>query len=97
MIPGFFSRMGQAYVEPATNGNGTNGTHMNGTESSNGSTTQNEAGLTVLITFTTASICFKTSKTALQNLFPPGRSGYKFTTPGTIAYASFFQTTLNKM
>ncbi|KAF7193312.1 FAD-dependent monooxygenase OpS4 [Pseudocercospora fuligena] len=48
-------------------------------------------------TFTTASIRFKTSKTALQNLFPPGRSGYKFTTPGTIAYASFSQTTLNKM
>ncbi|EME78798.1 uncharacterized protein MYCFIDRAFT_178899 [Pseudocercospora fijiensis CIRAD86] len=48
-------------------------------------------------TFITASIRFKASKTALQNLFPPGRSGYKFTTPVTIAYASFSQTTLNKM
>ncbi|KAI5362805.1 Putative FAD-binding domain, acetoacetate decarboxylase, FAD/NAD(P)-binding domain superfamily [Septoria linicola] len=48
-------------------------------------------------TFTTASIRFKTSRTALQNLFPPGRSGYSFSAPGTIAYASFSQTTLINM
>lgn len=48
-------------------------------------------------TFTTASIRFKTSRTALQNLFPPGKSGYSFKSPGTFAYASFSQTTLNKM
>lgn len=48
-------------------------------------------------TFTTASVRFKTSRTALQNLFPPGRSGYSFKNPGTVAYASFSQTTLNKM
>ncbi|CAI7600515.1 unnamed protein product [Penicillium discolor] len=48
-------------------------------------------------TFTTASIKFKTSRTVLQNLFPPGRKGWRFTSPDTIAYASFSQTTLNKM
>ena len=48
-------------------------------------------------TFTTASIRFKTSRTALQTLFPPGRTGYRFKNPGTVAYASFSQTTLNKM
>ncbi|KAL2812178.1 hypothetical protein BJX63DRAFT_397188 [Aspergillus granulosus] len=48
-------------------------------------------------TFTTASIKFKTSRTVLQNLFPPGRKGWRFTAPDTIAYASFSQTTLNKM
>ena len=48
-------------------------------------------------TFTTASIKFKTSRTMLQNLFPPGRSGYRFKSPGTVAYASFSQTTLGKM
>ncbi|KAL4889915.1 hypothetical protein BDV59DRAFT_210032 [Aspergillus ambiguus] len=48
-------------------------------------------------TFTTASIKFKTSRTVLQNLFPPGRSGWRFTSPGTVAYASFSQTTLNNM
>lgn len=48
-------------------------------------------------TFTTASIRFKTSRTALQNLFPPGRSGYRFTSPGTVAYASYSQTTLDGM
>lgn len=48
-------------------------------------------------TFTTASIRFKTSKTLLMNLFPPGRAGYKFTAPGTIAYASYSQTTLNNL
>ena len=50
-------------------------------------------------TFTTASIKFKTSRTVLQNLFPPGKAGasYRFKSPGTVAYASFSQTTLNKM
>ncbi|KAF2812721.1 FAD binding domain protein [Mytilinidion resinicola] len=48
-------------------------------------------------TFTTASIKFKTSRTLLQNLFPPGRSGWSFKSPGTVAYASISQTTLNKM
>lgn len=48
-------------------------------------------------TFTTASIKFKTSRTVLQNLFPPGRQGWRFKSPGTVAYASFSQTTLNKM
>lgn len=48
-------------------------------------------------TFTTASIKFKTSRTVLQNLFPPGDKKYRFKSPGTIAYASFSQTTLNKM
>ncbi|KAL4864247.1 hypothetical protein BDV12DRAFT_205836 [Aspergillus spectabilis] len=48
-------------------------------------------------TFTTASIKFKTSRTVLQNLFPPGRTGWRFSAPDTIAYASFAQTTLNRM
>jgi 2-polyprenyl-6-methoxyphenol hydroxylase-like FAD-dependent oxidoreductase len=48
-------------------------------------------------TFTTASIKFKTSRTVLQNLFPPGNKNYRFKSPGTVAYASFSQTTLNKM
>ncbi|KAL2784515.1 hypothetical protein BJX66DRAFT_348237 [Aspergillus keveii] len=48
-------------------------------------------------TFTTASIKFKTSRTVLQNLFPPGRKGWRFTAPETVAYASFSQTTLGKM
>ncbi|CAK4030377.1 FAD binding domain-containing [Lecanosticta acicola] len=49
-------------------------------------------------TFTTASIRFKTSRTLLQNLFPPGKAGYRFKDPaGTIAYASFRQITFNKM
>ncbi|EMC98606.1 hypothetical protein BAUCODRAFT_30880 [Baudoinia panamericana UAMH 10762] len=48
-------------------------------------------------TFTTASIKFKTSRTLLQNLFPPMRKGWRFRSPGTVAYASFSQTTLNKM
>lgn len=46
-------------------------------------------------TATTASIKFKTSATVLQTLFP--NEQFKFTTPGTVAYASFSQTTLNKM
>ena len=50
-------------------------------------------------TFVTASIKFRTSRTVLKNLFPPGErgKGYSFTTPGSVAYASFSQTTLNKM
>ncbi|KAF2684638.1 FAD binding domain-containing protein [Lentithecium fluviatile CBS 122367] len=48
-------------------------------------------------TFTTASIKFKTSRTLLQNLFPPGRRGWRFKNAGTVAYASFSKTTLNKM
>ncbi|KAJ0416728.1 hypothetical protein BJY00DRAFT_325985 [Aspergillus carlsbadensis] len=48
-------------------------------------------------TFTTASIKFKTSRTVLQNLFPPGRKGWRFTSADTVAYASFSQTTLGKM
>ena len=48
-------------------------------------------------TFTTASIKFKTSRTVLQNLFPPGRKGWRFSSPDTVAYASFSQTTLDKM
>jgi 2-polyprenyl-6-methoxyphenol hydroxylase-like FAD-dependent oxidoreductase len=46
---------------------------------------------------TTASIKFKTSRTLLQNLFPPGRSGLTFQSPGTIAFASISTTTLEKM
>ena len=48
-------------------------------------------------TFTTASIKIKTSRTILQNLFPPGSTQWRFKSPGTIAYCSFSQTTLNKM
>ncbi|KAI9732767.1 MAG: hypothetical protein M1834_003705 [Cirrosporium novae-zelandiae] len=46
-------------------------------------------------TFTTASIKFKTSRTLLQNLFPT--ESFSFKSPGTVAYASFSQTTLGKM
>ncbi|OOQ86812.1 FAD binding domain protein [Penicillium brasilianum] len=46
-------------------------------------------------TFQTASIKFKTSRTLLQNLFPSDR--YSFTSPGSVARASFSQTTLNGM
>ena len=46
-------------------------------------------------TFTTASVKFKTSRTVLQNLFPS--ASFRFKSPGTVAYASFSQTTLNKM
>jgi hypothetical protein len=48
-------------------------------------------------TFTTASIKFKTSRTLLQNMFPPGRRGWRFKSASTVAFASFSQTTLNKM
>ncbi|KAL9091419.1 MAG: hypothetical protein Q9165_004805 [Trypethelium subeluteriae] len=45
--------------------------------------------------FTTASVKFKTSRTFLQNLFPT--KSFSFKSPGTVAYASFSQTTLGKM
>ncbi|RMZ85619.1 hypothetical protein DV737_g566, partial [Chaetothyriales sp. CBS 132003] len=48
-------------------------------------------------TFRTASIKFKSSRTVLQNLFPPGVKGYRFKSPGTVAYCSFSCTTLNRM
>ncbi|KAK5954676.1 hypothetical protein OHC33_004400 [Knufia fluminis] len=48
-------------------------------------------------TFVTASIKIKTSRTILQNLFPPGSASWRFKSPGTVAYCSFSQTTLNKM
>jgi hypothetical protein len=46
-------------------------------------------------TFLTSSIKFKTSRTLLQNLLPT--ESFDFWTPGTVAYASFSNTTLNKM
>lgn len=46
-------------------------------------------------TFTTASVKIKTSRTLLQNLLPS--ASFRFKSPGTVAYASFSQTTLNKM
>jgi hypothetical protein len=46
-------------------------------------------------TFQTASIKFKTSRTLLKNLFPSDR--YSFIGPGSVARASFSQTTLNGM
>lgn len=46
-------------------------------------------------TFSTASIKFKTSRTFLQNLFPT--SSFTFKSPGTVAFASFSVTTLDKM
>ncbi|KAK5085141.1 hypothetical protein LTR05_004420 [Lithohypha guttulata] len=48
-------------------------------------------------TFVTASIKIKTSRTVLQNLFPPGSKAWRFKSPGTIAYCSFSQTTLDGM
>ncbi len=45
----------------------------------------------------TASIKFKTSRTVLQNLFPPGRKGLSFSNPATFAYASITTTTLDGM
>lgn len=48
-------------------------------------------------TSATVSIKFKTSRTLLQNLFPPGRKGLSFQTPSTYAYASITTTTLGKM
>lgn len=48
-------------------------------------------------TFVTDSIKIKTSKTILQNLFPPGKTCWRFKSPGTVAYCSFYQTTLGNM
>ncbi|KAJ9653757.1 hypothetical protein H2198_007104 [Neophaeococcomyces mojaviensis] len=48
-------------------------------------------------TFVTASIKIKTSRTVLQNLFPPGSKQWRFKSPGTVAYCSFSQTTLDGM
>ena len=48
-------------------------------------------------TFATASIKIKTSRTVLQNLFPPGSGSWRFKSPGTVAYCSFSQTTLQNM
>jgi hypothetical protein len=45
----------------------------------------------------TSSIKFKTSRTVLQNLFPPGSKQWKFTSPATVAYASVSQTSLDGM
>lgn len=47
--------------------------------------------------FTTASIKIKTSRTVLQNLFPATEGSWRFKSPGTIAYCSFSQTTLDNM
>ncbi|GAB1196710.1 hypothetical protein APSETT444_005985 [Aspergillus pseudonomiae] len=44
-------------------------------------------------TFCTASVRFKTSRTLLKNLLP--NSSYSFTGMGTVAYATFSQTTLD--
>ncbi|KAK8160895.1 hypothetical protein BKA80DRAFT_332551 [Phyllosticta citrichinensis] len=46
-------------------------------------------------TATTAAIKIKTSRTVLQNLFPSTQ--FRFRSPGTVAYCSFSQTTLDKM
>lgn len=46
-------------------------------------------------TFTTASMKFKTSRTVLENFFP--NDSFSFASPASVAYASFSQTTLNKM
>lgn len=46
-------------------------------------------------TFVTSSIKFKTSRTFLENILPS--PSFSFSTPGTVAYASMSNTTLNKM
>jgi hypothetical protein len=46
-------------------------------------------------TFSTLSIKFKTSRTFLQNLFPT--DSFAFKSPGTVAFASFSVTTLDKL
>ncbi|KAH7134970.1 hypothetical protein B0J11DRAFT_426125 [Dendryphion nanum] len=48
-----------------------------------------------LTRFTTASVRFKTSRTLLQNFFPNGE--WKFTSPGTLAEASWSVTTLSEV
>lgn len=49
----------------------------------------------LLQTFLTASIKFKTSATFLKNLFPT--ESFKFKSPGSVTYASFSTTTLGNM
>ncbi|KAJ5812632.1 hypothetical protein N7474_008933 [Penicillium riverlandense] len=56
---------------------------------------RNRAAQSLQSTFTTASVKFKTSRTLLQNLFPS--DAYSFISPGTVARASFSQTTLSGM
>lgn len=56
---------------------------------------RSRAAASLKSTFKTASIKFKTSRTLLQNLFP--NDSYSFISPSTVAYASFSQTTLDKM
>ena len=61
---------------------------------------QNTEGMTrdgTKQTFVTASIKIKTSRTVLQNLFPPGSKNWRFKSSGTVAYCSFSQTTLDNM
>lgn len=48
-------------------------------------------------TSTTASIKFKTSRTVLQNLFPPGHKGLSFINFSTFALASIVTITLDRM
>ena len=48
-------------------------------------------------TVVSSSITFKTSRTVLQNLFPPGSKQFSFTSPGTVAFASISQTSLDGM
>lgn len=56
---------------------------------------RNRAVPSLKSTFRTASIKFKTSRTLLQTLFP--NDSFSFIDPGTVALASFSQTTLDKM
>lgn len=56
---------------------------------------QGKPRVAVQSSFTTASLKFKTSRTLLENLLPA--ASFKFKSPGTVAYASFSQTTLDKM
>ncbi|RJE26863.1 FAD binding domain protein [Aspergillus sclerotialis] len=56
---------------------------------------RSRASASLKSTFKTASIKFKTSRTLLQNLLP--NNSYSFISPSTVAYASFSQTTLDRM
>lgn len=47
--------------------------------------------------FTIASVRFKTSRTLIQNLLPPGASSFAFETPGTVATCSFVQTSFGNV
>ena len=60
-------------------------------------TTSSEVQDSRQATALTASIKFKTSRTVLQNLFPSNSGSFKFELPGTVAYASFSMTTLDRM